>query len=161
VAGLAVLVIRRPDDRRPRLGLLLTGAVLVAGPFVSGSVGNAGDARSVIEDLSDLVTPARVTGVQDDLAVVRAAADELGTEAFPALESDTYRPGTALPAVSDFLTAWPDLEERAGELVTTMRLHVDDVVAADALPPFSLVPWFFVIPGAFVVALTVRSSRVR
>lgn len=38
-------------------------------------------------------------------------------------------------------------------LVTTMQGNVDDYATAAALPPFYLLPWFFIVPGLLLIGL--------
>jgi len=46
-------------------------------------------------------------------------------------------------------------------VVGVMSDNVDNYDAVAALPPFSMFPWFFVIPGVLVTALAVLALRRR
>ena len=37
--------------------------------------------------------------------------------------------------------------------VTAVKGNVDDYAAASALPSFSLLPWFFIVPGLLLIGL--------
>lgn len=63
------------------------------------------------------------------------------------------------PAITQFSTDWPSIVTEFNPMIATMSDNVDNFQAVDALPSFSLFPWFFVVPGALVAGLAAVSLR--
>jgi hypothetical protein len=66
-----------------------------------------------------------------------------------------------LPAIQAFGDDWPTMFRRFASMIGTMQANVDNYAAVDALPPFGLFPWFFVVPGILVAGLAVGAGRSR
>lgn len=158
-AGLAGWGIARQRAGRPRgataaltaLGVL--GLALIAAPAVFQMFSRAPAGASMIDDLRPLMTDQRVTTLQRSFLVIGAAEGELRTAVLPQTTE-------ALPAVEAFVERWPAMSAQMAPMIGAMADNVDNFAAVDALPPFDLFPWFFVIPGVLLAGLAL-AGRVR
>lgn len=80
------------------------------------------------------------------LAGIGAVDSELGR-----IEDDQLLSG--LPTIAEFRDRWPVIESDMGRMLATIEGSLDNFAAVDALPPFAMFPWFFVVPGIMAVAL--------
>lgn len=71
----------------------------------------------------------------------------------PAMQSDFQGLLGAMSANTDVFARVPAGIAHYEPLVSTMQGNVDDYAAAAALPPFYLLPWFFIVPGLALIAL--------
>jgi hypothetical protein len=89
--------------------------------------------------------------------------DEIGdavAEAEGDLRSDLVASGavddatfeTDFTQVANLVEEWPTIDEDMTDMLVTMDENRGNYAAVDALPSFDLFPWFFVIPGLFVIA---------
>ena len=104
----------------------------------------------MIDDFRPLMTTQKVTRVQGYFLTIGAAEGQLRNEAFPASGGAA---STEPPDVARFSRDWPTISRDMAPMIGTMADNVDNFAAVDALPPFSLFPWFFVIPGLLVIGL--------
>lgn len=112
----------------------------------------------MIDDFRSLMTHEKVTTVQGYFVTIGAGEGELRTQARPAAGLAPE----AAPAVERFGRRWPRINREMAPVVGVMADNVDNYQAVDALPPFPLFPWFFVVPGVLVVGLAgfaVRRGR--
>jgi hypothetical protein len=98
----------------------------------------------------------KVTTVQGYFITIGTGEGELRTGVLPA--SGITR-GSA-PAVERLNAEWPRINGDLAPMVGVMADNLDNYAAVDALPPFALFPWFFLIPG-LAVAVTAASLLVR
>lgn len=103
-----------------------------------------------------------ITAFRGHLARIDATAAELDG---PARELVGTRLGEGLeafPALVSFEERWDD---EIGPMLTTMlddiEANLDRFAAVDALPPFALFPWFFVVPGLIAAGAGVGALRSR
>jgi hypothetical protein len=52
-----------------------------------------------------------------------------------------------------FTRQWPGIDADMSDMLVKVRASIDNYEAVDALPPFDLFPWFFVIPGVLIAGL--------
>jgi hypothetical protein len=65
----------------------------------------------------------------------------------------------AYVAISRFNEDWPTIVGEFNPMIGTMSDNVDNFADVDALPPFPLFPWFFVIPGALIAGFALFAGR--
>lgn len=149
-AGWALVARRRGQAGRGGLVLLVVvGVGLVAAPLVFQMFTRAPGGGAMIDDFRPLMTREKVTTVQGYFITIGTGEGELRTGALPAsgLAPD------AVPAVAQLNAEWPTINRELAPMVGVMADNLDNYAAVDALPPFPLFPWFFLIPG-LAVAVT-------
>jgi hypothetical protein len=156
---------RAPTRRRwPLVAALVVGIGLVLAPAVFQMFTRAPQGRDMIDAFRPYMNEPTIVGFQDDMATIGSAADEL-----PALRAELRSEGltdaqidTRFPLLASFEEQWPAVDADMGDMLATMRADIVDYEAVDALPPFDLFPWFFVIPGVLVAgAAGLGLARVR
>ncbi|MDH3754703.1 MAG: hypothetical protein OEU32_12590 [Acidimicrobiia bacterium] len=167
LAVLAVLALRARSAGRDGRGLLVTlavvGVALVLAPAVFQMFSRAPQGGDMIDSFRPMMTRERVQDVQGYFITLGASEGELRNVVVPTVaEAAGYTPAeatTAFPATSDFSADWPTIVTDFAPMIAAMSDNVDNYEAVDALPPFALFPWFFVIPGVLVVVLALVSAR--
>lgn len=156
LAGLAVVTIRQGRDREPRRllwALAGLGVAVIAAPAIFQMFTRAPKGGDMINDFRPVMVRERVQDVQGYFITMGGAEGQLRTAVVPLARDAGAVTDDALPAISEFSADWPDIVGDFAPMVATMSDNVDNFEAVDALPPFPLFPWFFVIPGALVVGL--------
>ncbi|MBW3663078.1 MAG: hypothetical protein KY469_08265 [Actinobacteria bacterium] len=141
--------------RGPVLGLVGLGVALVAAPATFQMFTRAPLGGEMIDDLRPLMTSDRVASIQGYFVTIGSFEGEVRTCLLP---EAGYVPGSTalaadLPATDDFLAAWPAIAADMAPMIGAMADNVEEFAGIDALPPFPLFPWFFVVPGVLVAAL--------
>jgi hypothetical protein len=158
VAGGALVARRRGRSTRGLfIALVVLGVGLIAAPLVFQMFGRAPGGGDMINDFRSLMTREKVEKIQGYFVTIGVGEGELRTKAVPAAGLE---PGAA-PAVTKFSEDWPRINRDMAPVVGVMSDNVDNYLAVDALPPFPLFPWFFVIPGVLVVVLAGVALRRR
>jgi hypothetical protein len=158
VAGAALVARRRGRSTRGLfIALVVLGVGLIAAPLVFQMFGRAPGGGDMINDFRSLMTREKVETIQGYFVTIGVGEGELRTKAVPAA---ALAPG-AVPAVTKFGEDWPRINREMAPVVGVMSDNVDNYLAVDALPPFPLFPWFFVIPGVLVVGLAGVALRRR
>jgi len=156
VAGYALVARRRGRSTRvASIVLIVLGVGLIAAPAVFQMFGRAPGGGVMINDFRSLMTREKVTTIQGYFITIGVGEGELRTRAVPAAG---LHPGDAA-AVARFGKDWPRINREMAPVVGVMSDNVDNYQAVDALPPFPLFPWFFVIPGVLVVGLAAVALR--
>lgn len=146
--------------RAPLLAILVVGLGLVAAPAVFQMFTRAPGGGRMMADFRPLMTPERLDGFDDHLTTIdrgqadasRALDDLAGAEGVPREEIESRFPETAR-----FEERWPALRDDMRGMLRDIRASLGNFEAVDALPPFALFPWFFVIPG-LLLALAVGNA---
>jgi len=153
------------SSRRAAVAVAVLGVAVVLAPAVFQMFSRAPKGADMIDAFHPIMTTDRVTTVQGYFLTIGAGEGEWRTQVRPLL---LEAGGTAeqladdLPAVERFSTEWPRISNDFAPMIGAMSDNVDNYAAVDALPPFSLFPWFFVVPGLLIAALglgAVRASR--
>ena len=149
VAGVAAWAIRSGPARQrvPFLALAALGVAVIAAPAVFQMFSRAPGGAQMINDFRPLMTSANIAEVQGSFLVIAGAEGGLRNEVLAA-QTD---PG-ALPATRQFVEEWPTIASDMAPMIGAMADNLDNFAAVNALPPFWLFPWFFVLPGLLVVA---------
>lgn len=162
-AGLAVWALRA---RRPHRALAVTAALglgLIAAPAVFQMFTRAPEGKQMIDTFRPLMTQEKVTRVQGYFVTIGAAEGLLRNQVLPGLEEAAAAgDGVEMPQleqVDGFVGVWPTMSNDMAPMIGAMADNLTAFEGIDALPPFSLFPWFFVLPGVLVVGLSVFARR--
>lgn len=161
IAGTSLTIARsarRGQSARKRTwALAALGLGVVLAPVAFQMFTRAPKGREMIDDFRPMMTAERVRDVQLYFITLGAAEGELRTKVVPlALAAD----GSATyPAIAHWSAEWPGIVRDFNPMIATMTDSLDNYAAVDALPPFNLFPWFFVIPGALVAGLSFSALK--
>ena len=148
---------RGRSSRRAAIALVILGVAVVAAPAVFQMFSRAPDGERMIDDFRPLMTRHKVTTVQGYFITIANGDADLRTQALPA----AALPAGSTPAIDRFVADWPRINSEMAPVVGVMSDNVDNFAAVDALPPFGLFPWFFVVPGVLVALGGALVSRSR
>lgn len=151
VAGLAIRGLRSPG-RGPAVAVVILGLGLVAAPVVFQMFGRAPQGGEMLDELGPYMTREEVGQIQGYFVTLGAAEGALRNQVL----SDASAP---LPATEVFVERWPRIANEMAPMVGVMADNLDNFAAVDALPPFPLFPWFFVVPGALIAGSGVLALR--
>lgn len=159
VAGVTLVAdAGRPPARGRRIALLCLAGGLVAAPVVFQMFTRAPGGAEMIDDFRPFMTEEKVGQVQGYFLAIGGGESELRRAVVPAVAAAAgTSPEAVLPAVHTLSREWPSIAAEMAPMVGTMADNVDNFGGIAALPPFSLFPWFFVIPGVAVGVLAWRS----
>lgn len=135
---------------RFRAGLYLLGLGLLAAPAVFGMFGRAPGGAEMINDFKPFMTTEKVTEIQGYFLTLAGAEGAFRLDVLPA---------TNAGGIERFVTDWQVISSDMAPMIGAMADNIDNFNAVKALPPFWLFPWFFVIPGLLVLALTYRAYK--
>ena len=143
----------RARRRWPLIAALVVGVGLVLAPAVFQMFSRAPKGRDMIDSFRPYMNESTIGGFQQDMATIGGAAREL-----PAVRAELRASGLSdaeidarFPLLVSFEQQWPGVDADMSDMLVTMRADIVDYEAVDALPPFDLFPWFFVVPGVLVV----------
>jgi hypothetical protein len=101
------------------------------------------------------MTEEKVRSIQGYFLTIGAGEGQLRNDVLPDLTASGGRASQAAdyPAVDGFIAEWPTINNDFAPMIGAMSDNLDNYAAVDAMPPFTLFPWFFAIPGVLIVAL--------
>jgi hypothetical protein len=153
----------RRDASGPREGTRRTGvlwAVLVIGvglmlaPAVFQMFTRAPDGEAMIDDFRPFMTQQKVAEFRQFLRTIGRAARQAADDVDPVAAEKLGLGATAyrdqLSFLVDFEQQWPAIDGDMTDMLDRMERNLDSYAGVDALPPFSLFPWFFVVPGLLI-----------
>jgi hypothetical protein len=140
---------RGAPSRAPIIVLAVLGLALIAAPAVFQMFSRAPRGGRMIDDFRPLMTRHKVTTIQGYFITIGNGEAELRTTALPAAAP----PAGSVPAVDRFVADWPRIDREMAPVIGVMSDNVTNFQAVDALPPFPLFPWFFVVPGLLIIGL--------
>ncbi len=159
IAGLSLAALVAGRRGRSARGLLVALAVMglgvVAAPAIFQMFTRAPKGAEMIDDFRPYMTVTKLRSIQGYFVTMAAGEGNLRTAVLPAL---TAAPGSD---VARFVDDWPETFRDFAPMIATMQENVENYQGVDALPPFGLFPWFFVVPGAIVAAMAVAARRPR
>ena len=158
VAGFAawglVQTRRGRSGRGARIAVIVLGLGVVAAPAMFQMFTRAPKGAEMIDDFRPFMTTKKVRTIQGYFRTIGEGEGDLRVGVFGALETEGRVPASQLeaqlPATERFSRAWPTMFADFGQMIGTMTDNVDNYQAVDALPPFTLFPWFFVVPGLLI-----------
>lgn len=167
IAGVAgVALVRRPNGGAARWALVGLGVGLIAAPAVFQMFTRTPDGGEMIDTFRPIMVRERVQRIQGYFVTIGAAEGTLRAQSLPrAQESGGLTDADVdehFPAIRELNGDWQTIvgdDTGFAAMVGAMSDNVDNYEAVDALPPFPLFPWFFVIPGVLVAGLALTSRR--
>jgi hypothetical protein len=167
--GLIVALLARAALRRMRRGLgtgtpgkalVVMGVGLIAAPFIfqmMGGENRAFEGNNMIQDFKPIMTPERVTGVQNYFPVIGLAEGQLRNQLVPLAKSQAGSPST--PVIDEFSKTWPEIGNEFAQFLGAMSDNLDNFHKVKSLPPFALFPFFFILPGLMVAGFALAAGR--
>ena len=134
------------------------GFAVIVAPLVFQMFTRAPKGADMIDDFRPMMVRERVQNVQGYFVTLGGAEGQLRTGVVPLAATETGLGEGDLPAIEQFSAEWPTIVGDFAPMVATMSDNVDNFEGVDALPPFDLFPWFFVIPGLLVATLVWRAQ---
>jgi len=160
IAGLAAWGLHRNRTGRapgwPRPAAIVLGAGLVAAPFIFSMETRAPRGNDMINDFKPIMTTAKVRTVQSYFPAIGLAEGQLRLRLTPLAVHDG---GGPYPAVQQFSSDWPRISAEFATFLGAMSDNLDNFAAVKALPPFTLFPLFFILPGLLVIGLAITVPR--
>ena len=157
VAALATAaLIARRRGRRARALVVILGVMgigLIAAPIVFQMFTRAPEGKEMIDDFRPLMTREKVTTIQGYFLTIGGGEGQLRNDVFPDLEAAGGGGPEDYPAVDTFLEDWPTINNEFAPMIGAMNDNLENYAAVEALPPFTLFPWFFAIPGLILAGL--------
>ena len=162
IAGLSIAaLVRSRDGHRPKrllVALVVMGLGVVAAPAIFQMFTRAPQGGQMVDEFRPMMTRARVQAVQGYFITLGGGEGQLRIGAEPAYV-DGGGDLADFPGLQDFSAQWPTIVGEFNPMIATMSDNVDNFEAVDAMPPFPLFPWFFVVPGVLVAALAFIGLR--
>jgi hypothetical protein len=167
--GLIIAFLARAALRRMRRGagpgapgkaLVVMGIGLIAAPFIfqmMGGENRAFQGADMINDFKPIMTSKRVTTVQNYFPVIGLAEGQLRNQLVPLAKAQPNSPAT--PVIDQFSKTWPEIGSEFAQFLGAMNDNLDNFAKVKALPPFSLFPFFFILPGLMVAGLALSAGR--
>ena len=169
--GLIVALLARAALRRMRRGagtgaagkaLVVMGVGLIAAPFIfqmMGGENRAFQGADMINDFKPIMTTQRVTSVQNYFPVIGLAEGQLRNQLEPLAKTQPNSPST--PVIDQFSKTWPEIGNEFAQFLGAMSDNLDNFAKVKALPPFSLFPFFFILPGLMVAGFALAAGRTK
>lgn len=157
VAAVALRRTRSTDTGKLTWTLVGLGIAIVLAPAVFQMFTRAPSGGEMIDDFRPMMVQERVQAVQGYFILMGGAEGQLRSSAVPLAESSGIGP---LPAIGELSADWPTIVGEFAPMIGTMVDNVDNYEAVDALPPFALFPWFFVVPGLLIAVLGLQIIRL-
>ena len=155
----AVVLVRDRRGRSVSVGrwiMVGLGVAILLAPVAFQMFSRAPDGGDMIDDFRSMMTREQVEDVQGYFITLGTGEGQLRTALVPlANDTDSYA------AITRFNEDWPTIVGEFNPMIGTMSDNVDNFADVDALPPFPLFPWFFVIPGALIAGLAFFAGRAR
>jgi hypothetical protein len=158
VAGFAL--VRRPTGGAARWVLVALGVGLIAAPAVFQMFTRAPEGGEMIDTFRPIMERGRVQRIQGYFVTIGGAEGSLRAQALPQTGLSDTDLDERFPAIRELNRDWQTIvadDTGFAAMVGAMSDNVDNYEAVDALPPFPLFPWFFVIPGLLLIGLALRS----
>jgi hypothetical protein len=169
--GLIIALLARAALRRMRRGagtgapgkaLVVMGVGLIAAPFIfqmMGGENRAFQGADMINDFKPIMTVERVTSVQNYFPVIGLAEGQLRNQLVPLAKTQPNSPST--PVIDQFSKSWPEIGNEFAQFLGAMNDNLDNFAKVKALPPFSLFPFFFILPGLMVAGFALAAGRTK
>lgn len=139
------------------LAVLVIGLGLVAAPFAFQMFARAPGGGEMLTEFEPYMEQDLLQRFQGYLDRAEGSVVELD-ESLPSLYADRLGvPAQAItddhPSVATFIDEYPAIHADMSGMLRTITDNIDNYEAVNALPPFALFPWFFVIPGVLIAGV--------
>lgn len=134
--------------RRPVVFILVIGLGLVAAPAIFQMFTRAPSGGQMINEFRPFMTSERLGAFDGYL-------DQI---------DDAHREARSVDVAGDapleeWVDGWPAIYKDMSGMLDDIVANIDNFEAIDALPPFVLFPWFFVLPGLILAVVAVAALR--
>jgi hypothetical protein len=138
--------------RGPVIAILCLGLGLVAAPAVFQMFTRAPEGGIMINEFRPYMTQVKIDQFQGYMAEIDAAVTEIDSAVEPEVrrELDLDEGGfdEAFPLTTSLQDGWDGVyADMNDDMLANIEDNLDNFAAVDALPPFAMFPWFFVVPG--------------
>ena len=144
-----------PRRRRRALWFLaVIGAALIVMPVAFQMFQRAPKGATMLKQFRPFMTSARLQGYQNEIALIGSGVNQVDTQVGPYLQARdviSQPVGTAYPAYGNLDRQWPAIDAKMTDLLDKVQGNLGNYQAVAALPSFKLFPWFFVLPGIFIL----------
>jgi hypothetical protein len=147
--------------RWPFIATLVIGIGLALAPVGFQMFSRAPKGGDMITAFRPYMTAKKIGSFQGYMTTMDGAVSEAKTGVNRRLGISAAEIAKQYPSYADFVTKWPAINHDMGDMLTTMRGDIPDFQAVDALPPFPLFPWFFVIPGVLIAGASIWALRTK
>jgi hypothetical protein len=166
--GIIIALLARAAIKRVRAGkgagtpgkaLVVMGVGLIAAPFIfqmMGGENRAFEGKSMIDDFKTIMTTENITTVQGYFLPIGLAEGQLRNDLVPLAGPSAAQD---YPAITRLSTQWTTISAEFASFLGAMNDNLEEYSAVKALPPFSLFPFFFILPGLMVAGLGVAALR--
>ena len=161
--GLAWAMLRRLKAGRAagglRTALIVMGVGLIAAPFIFQMMGGENRAfkgKDMIDAFKPIMTEEKIGTIQRYFLDIGPAEGSIRTELIPLAQSAS--PSADYPAFASFSEDWPHISSELAQFLGAMVNNLDRYDGVKALPPFSLFPFFFIVPGLMVAGLALAAG---
>jgi multisubunit Na+/H+ antiporter MnhB subunit len=166
--GIMIALLARAALKRARAGagagtpgklLVVMGIGLIAAPFIfqmMGGENRAFEGKSMIDDFAPIMTVENITNVQGYFPVIGLAEGQLRKDLVPLAGPSA---ATDYPAIAKFSGQWNVMSAELADFLGAMNDNLGEYAAVKALPPFSLFPFFFILPGLMVAGFGLAALR--
>jgi len=141
------------------IAIVVFGLGVVAAPAIFQMFDRAPKGADMIDDFRSLMTDQKLRTIQGYFVTLGAGEGNVRTAALPAIEVAAPAGQNPAPAAERFpaVTRWSEDWPTIG----VMSDNAGNYAAVDALPPFWMFPWFFVIPGLMIAGAGVLAGLPR
>ncbi|MHB2023195.1 MAG: hypothetical protein ACYCO3_07700 [Mycobacteriales bacterium] len=160
VALAAWSALRRTKRNRPagaaRTALFVLGIALIAAPLIFQMFSRAPKGATMLTQFKPIMNTAKITTVQTYFLDMAGGEGAIRTQLLPALHAAGVTAGelpTLLPATMRFEAIWRPMSAQMTPMLAAMNNNLANFKGLTALPPFSLFPYFFVLPGVILIGL--------
>jgi hypothetical protein len=87
------------------------------------------------------------------------AEGQLRNQLVPLAKTQPNSPST--PVIDQFSKSWPEIGNEFAQFLGAMNDNLDNFAKVKALPPFSLFPFFFILPGLMVAGFALAAGRTK
>jgi hypothetical protein len=150
--------------RRPLIAVIVIGLGLAAAPAIFQMFDRAPKGGEMIDEFRPFMTDARLSTFDGIIETVDKAQIEAKGKLIPAVRPLEKTPGQtgALRTAENWIQRWEGDEGIRADmsgLLSDVRANLDNFAAVDALPPFVLFPFFFIMPGLIIAGLALSALR--
>ena len=166
--GVIIALLARAAIKRARAGagagtpgklLVVMGVGLIAAPFIfqmMGGENRAFEGKSMIDAFKPIMTQENIGNIQGYFPVIGLAEGQLRNDLVPLAGPSA---ATDYPAIAKFSGQWNTISAEFADFLGAMNDNLGEYSAVKALPPFSLFPFFFILPGLMVAGLGLAALR--
>jgi hypothetical protein len=164
VALLGAVVVRPQRWGSIRVVFVVLGIGLIVAPAVFQMFQRAPKGGQMMSAFKGIETAGNIETIQGYFGSMAVGQGAIRLNIVPALEHHGMTPAqvqSQFPAIATLDRNWDHILNDMTPMIGAMSDNVVNYEAIAALPPFPLFPYFFVLPGLFVVAFAIAAGPGR